>query len=178
MKYGLSVERTGERESMRRRFLDIVELSCAMAKWDLDFVQLDAGSAPTDLAQVTAPGLMIQRFRLGAACLQRGASPSGMRTFGLREPERPGVRMFGGDLTDAGLALFQAGGDFEAVSQPGFACLGVSIDETRFEEALEAVNVSRVDGLSKTGPRLLSVDPQTVGGHRFSRPDARKTQWP
>jgi AraC-like DNA-binding protein len=163
MEYGLSVQTTGERESMRGRFRDIEELTAAVAKWDLDFVQLDAGSAPTDLTQTRAPGLLIQRFRFGAACLQRGTSPLGMRTYGLRESEARGARMFGSDLSGTDLTQFQAGGDFEGVSQSGFACLSVSIDETLFEEALEAVNLYRVDGPSETGPRVLSVAPKLVG---------------
>jgi hypothetical protein len=151
---------------MRGRFRDIEELTAAVAKWDLDFVQLDAGLAPTDLAQVRAPSLLIQRFRFGAACLQRGASPSGMRTFGLREPEARGARMFGSVLSSSDLTVFQAGGDFEGMSQPDFACLSVSIDETLFEEALEAVNAYRLDDLSETGPRVVSVAPKLAGRMR------------
>lgn len=158
----LAVEETGEPGLIHGRFRDFEELSAAVAKWDFDFVQLDSGSAPTALAQATAPGLLIQQFRLGLTCLQRGASPSDMRTFGLREPEAQGVRMFGSDVTGADLALFRAGGEFEAVSQPGFGCLSVSIDEARFEEAFESVDVSRGGSRSATGPGLLSVDANTL----------------
>jgi AraC-like DNA-binding protein len=74
--------------------------------------------------------------------------------------------MFGSVLSSSDLTVFQAGGDFEGLSQPDFACLSVSIDETLFEEALEAVNVYRLDDLSETGPRVLSVAPELVGRMR------------
>ncbi|MBW1885032.1 MAG: hypothetical protein JRJ58_15980, partial [Deltaproteobacteria bacterium] len=105
--FGLTLEKVGNRELLRGQFRDFDELSAAAAGWDLDFVQLDVGQAPSALTQVVAPGVSIQRFRFGRTYFQRGASSPTMCTFGLAEPGTHQVSMFGGELTASDLALFR-----------------------------------------------------------------------
>jgi AraC family ethanolamine operon transcriptional activator len=151
-------------EVLSRRFRDFDELSAAAVSWDFDFVQLDAGPAPSVLTQVSAPGLLVQRFGFGRSYLQRGSSPPTMRTFGFAEADAHGERMFGRDLTASDLAVFRAGGEFDAVSQPGFACLAVSIDAARFDEAFAAVGAPRGGPFVESA--LLRVDPKILRGLR------------
>jgi AraC family ethanolamine operon transcriptional activator len=159
-KFGLAIEKVGDRELLNGRFRDFDELSAAAADWDLDFVQLDAGPSPSALTQVSAPSLLVQRFRFGRTYLQRGSSSPTMRTFGFVEPDVQDVSMFGENLTAADLALFRTGGEFESVSQPGFACLAISIDAARLDESFAAIDMPRQSGrpaVAESG--LLKVDP-------------------
>ena len=73
---------------LNARFRDFDELSAAATGWDLDFLQLDTGRGPAALTQVSVPGILLQRFSFSRAYLQRGGSPSRMRTFGLLDPAR------------------------------------------------------------------------------------------
>ena len=161
-KFGLTIKKVENQELLSGRFRDFDELSVAAAGWDLDFVQLDAGPAPSALTQVLAPGLSIQRFRFGRSYLHRGASPPNMRTFGLVAPHVQNVRMFGDDLTPLDLALFRSGGEFESVSQPGYEALGISIDATLLDESLEAIGVFSQSACPAVGSGLLRVDPGTL----------------
>jgi hypothetical protein len=62
-KSGLAIETVGNQQLPNGRFRDFDELSAAAADWDLDFVQLDAGPAPSALTQPMTPGVSIHRFR-------------------------------------------------------------------------------------------------------------------
>ena len=73
-RFGLAIERAGNQELVTGQFRDLEELSAAATAWDFDFVQLDAGPAPAALTQVSAPEILIQRFRFGRTYIQRGAS--------------------------------------------------------------------------------------------------------
>ncbi len=159
---GTDIERAGSPGLLSARFLDFDELSAAVAEWDLDFVQLDAGPAPSALTQVSTPDLLIQRFRFDRTYLQRGASPTAMRTFGLLEPDAEEIRMFGKKLTDSELALFRTGGEFEAVSRPGCVSLAISLDAARLDEAFAAVDLSPSRGREAMGSGLLEVDPKVL----------------
>ena len=163
----LAIQTIGNQELRQGRFRNFDELSAAATAWDLDFVQLDAGPAPSALTQLSAPGLLIQRFRFGRKYLQRGASPSTLRTFGFLAPDAHDVRMFGADLKDSDLVLFRTGGEFESVSPPGSACLGISIDEGRLDEAFAAIHMPRWSVGPAEGPGLLRVDPKTLEKLRF-----------
>ncbi len=160
--FGLAIERVGDQELLSGQFRDFDELSAATRAWDLDFVQLDAGPAPAALTQVSTPDLLIQRFRFGRTYFQRGASSPSMRTFGFAGPGAHDVRMFGGDLTASDLALFRTGGDFESVSQPGFACLAISIDAARLDEAFAAIEMSCPSDWQAAECGLLRVDPKIL----------------
>lgn len=164
--FELGIEKVGSHELLNGRFRDFDELSTAVAGWDLDFVQLDPGRSPAALAQVSGPGLLVQRFVFGRTYLQRGANPSSMRTFGLVAPAASETRMFGSHMTGSDLAVFRANGEFESVSQPGFSCLAISIDEARLDEAFEAIELPRKDGNRSAGSGLLSVDPKILQGLR------------
>jgi AraC family ethanolamine operon transcriptional activator len=161
-KFGLAVERAGNQELVTGQFRDFDELSAAATDWDFDFVQLDAGPAPAALTQVSAPDLLIQRFRFGRTYLQRGASSPTMRTFGFVESDAHDARMFGGDLTASELALFRTGGEFEAVTRPGFTSLGISIDPARLDEAFAAIGMPCSSCCRAAGCGLLRVDPKIL----------------
>jgi AraC-like DNA-binding protein len=161
-KFGLAIERVGNQALLSGQFRDLEELSAAATAWDFDFVQLDAGPAPAALTQVSAPEIMIQRFRFGRTYLQRGASSPTMRTFGFVESDSHNARMFGGDLTASKLALFRTGGEFEAVTQPGFTSLGISIDPARLDEAFAALEMPCSSSCRAVGCGLLRVDPKVL----------------
>ncbi len=155
----LAIDTAAQQQFLSRRFGDFEELSATVASWDFDFLQLDAGLAPAALTQLSVPGLLIQRFRFGRTYLQRGSSPRNMRTVGLREPDAQSVRMFGADLMESDLACFQAGGEFESVSRPGFGCLAISIDEAQLDAAFEAADLPPRGDRSPAGSGLLRADP-------------------
>jgi AraC family ethanolamine operon transcriptional activator len=161
-RFGLAIERAGYQEWVTGKFREFDELSAAATDWDFDFVQLDSGPAPAALTQVSAPDLLIQRFRFGRTYFQRGASSPTMRTFGLVESDAHDARMFGGDLTASKLALFPTGGEFEAVTRPGFTSLGISIDPARLDEAFAAIEVRCPSSFQSAESGLLRVDPKVL----------------
>jgi AraC-like DNA-binding protein len=164
-KSGLAIETVGNQQLLNGRFGDFEELSAAAADWDLDFVQLDAGPAPSALTQLMTPGVSIHRFRFGRTYLQRGASSPDLRTFGFAEQDDKGASMYGGDLTASDLVLFRTGGEFESVSPPGFACVAISVDPARLEEAFAAIEMDRRRIPPATDSGLLRADPKIL--HRL-----------
>ena len=114
---------------LRGRFGDFEELAEATTGWDLDFRQLDRGASPGELVQLAEPQTSIMRARLGRRYHQLGSSPPGTRTFALVEEGVAGVRWCGHSVTETTLMTFHPGGDFEAVSPPGFDVYTLSFSE-------------------------------------------------
>lgn len=160
--FGLTFEKVGNQELLSGHFRDFDELSAAATGWDLDFVQLDAGAAPSALTQVIASGVSIQRFRFGRTYFQRGASSPSMCTFGLAETGRQEVSMYGGELTASDLALFRMGGEFESVSPPEFACVAVSVQPDLLEEAFAAIEMPWRKSPEAVESGALRVDPKIL----------------
>ena len=159
--FGVTSDSAEGWQFLNGRFRDFEELATATAAWDFDFVQLDAGAAPAVLTQVSAPGLLIQRFRFSRKYFQRGASPQGMRSFGLMEADGRDTEMFGDELTGSDLALFRPNGEFDSISKPGFGCLAISIGPGQVDEALADLDLGgEPDG--KVGSGLLGVDPEAL----------------
>jgi AraC-like DNA-binding protein len=124
---------------LSERFRDFDELSSRVSDWGFDFKQLNAGPSEATLTQLTSPAISLQRFELGCTYHQRGASPSRARSFGFLEDGVHGVRMCGSEFSANDLMGFRPGGEFDAVTRPGFAGWTISIDEERLARAIEGV---------------------------------------
>ena len=132
---------------LRGRFGDFEELAEATTGWDLDFRQLDRGASPGELVQLAEPQTSIMRARLGRHYHQRGSSPPGTRTFALVEEGVAGVRWCGHSVTETTLMTFHPGGDFEAVSPPGFDVYTLSFSEERLAETAAMLGLPEIPDL-------------------------------
>ena len=110
----------------------------------------------------STPDLLVQRFRFSRTYFQRGASPKGMRTFGLVDAAGHEVSMFGESLGDSDLALFRQNGEFDSVSQPGFGCIAISIADECLEGAFEASETVPECSGPLGGANLLGTAPAAL----------------
>ena len=76
-----------------------------------------------------------QRFQ------QFGATPQGMRTFGVLERGIFGVNWYGRQISDATLLYFHPTSGFEAVSQKEFDCYTLSFSEAQLAEVSERLGL-------------------------------------
>lgn len=149
-------KRTGKTSILlsQGRFRDFDQFSEATRGWDFDFRQLDRGPLDADLVQVGAGPVSLFRASFNRRFDQRGGAPPGLRTVALAESAD--VEWCGHSVTETNLNTFSRGGEFKAVSPPGFRAHVVSAPE----EHLDAV--SRILG--------VPVLPQVVDGAAHSTP--------
>lgn len=96
---------------------------------ELEFQQLDRGPLSADLLLVGTDTTQIGRARLSRQFEQHGATPNGMRTFGLLEANSTGVNWFRRDAAKHDLMSFPSERSFEALSPPGFDVYTLAISE-------------------------------------------------
>lgn len=129
------------RQVVQGRFTDFSEFSALIRGWTLDFQQLDRGPSPGMVVQVLDKGTSIANCVLSRQYAQRGETPAGRLTFAILGESVRGVRWCGSEASDASVITFKPGGEFEAVSRPGFACLTLSLSEALVEETAELLGL-------------------------------------
>ncbi len=127
------------------KFSEFEEFAEGIRAWDLDFRQLDPGASPAELVQIGYAGIQLMHVRLNRRYDQRGSVPPGTRTFALLDQGINGVVWCGRQVTDRALLIFDAGGDFEAVSQPGFKVFTFSLPLNMLLETVRRLGVQGID---------------------------------
>jgi AraC-like DNA-binding protein len=158
----LLVDTAGPPYLVRGRFGDFDELAEATAGWDLDFRQLDGGVSPAELVQLAEPQTSLIRARLERHYHQRGSSPHGARTFALVEEKVEGVRWCRHSVTENTLMSFHPGGDFDAVSQPGFDVYTLSFSEERLAETAATLGLPEIGDLIGDAEKAALCDPSAM----------------
>jgi AraC-like DNA-binding protein len=149
-------------EFVRGRFDEFEKLAAAIKPWGLEFGQLDPGPTRAELRQAFEPGVVVQRARFNRRYDQRGESPPGTRTFGVLEHGVAGVRWCGRAMSDGEMSLFGSSGEFEAASEPDFACMTLSFSEERLAEVAEIHGTPGVFALLGREERMFRVDPSAL----------------
>lgn len=158
----LLVDTAGPRHVVRGRFVDFDELTDATRGWDLDFRQLDGGTAPAELLQIAEPSTSFIRARLERRYHQRGSSPPGVRTFALVDEGVADVRWCGRNVTEATLMTFHPGGEFEGVSPPGFDVYTLSFSEERLAAVAATLGLPEIGDLIGSAEKAALCDPSAM----------------
>lgn len=112
-----------------RHFDDFDNLCSALGTWNLDFRQIEAGTFAGRLLISGTPNMQFTRAQLGRRLIQKGAPPENLITFGLLA--KPDIQIYwrGQYANGNQLFIFPEGGELDAVSQPGFDVLLVSLSK-------------------------------------------------
>ena len=94
-----------------------------------------------DILLVEAGPAVLSLVRFSRRFEQRGSTPPGSRTFGILDEGVAEVSWCGQSATDASLLCFPASGDYEAVSQPGFAANTLSFSEGHLAAVAERMGI-------------------------------------
>jgi AraC family ethanolamine operon transcriptional activator len=149
----------------------------AMAGWDLDWCQLDAGPLQASLTQLACGPAMLTHLTFNRSFLQRGNSPPGI-TFGLPDAG-PEFDWCGKPVRETHLVRFSPESEYESVSHQGFAAHTLSYAEPYLHELAHTLGLEhvshqlvgglgdwRIDGrvLEAVRSRLQSVCAEVGGG--------------
>jgi AraC-like DNA-binding protein len=148
------------------RFNDFDQLKESVVGWDLDWRQLDNGPLEAELLQIRVGDAQLERSSFSRQFEQRGSSPPGIRTLGIIEERVQGVSWCGRHLNESGLSVFHPGGEFEAVSQPGFTCYTLSFPEERLVTVGETLGFQDADRLLGNAGWIAVCDSRTMNGLR------------
>jgi AraC family ethanolamine operon transcriptional activator len=141
------------------------QFSEANRGWDFDFRQLDRGPLDAELLQLGVGPVVVMRARFNRRFDQRGGAPPGLRTFALAE-ERVDVEWCGHSVSDANLNTFSRGGEFHAVSPPGFAVHTVSVAEELLDDVAQTLGLASVPQLLDGAARAARCDRGAVREYR------------
>jgi AraC-like DNA-binding protein len=135
------------------------EYAEATSGWGLDWRQLDRGRFRTRLLQVATPSMLVSRFRSNRKFLQRGMSPSGMRTFGIVDVDSSPVDWNGREGSKDRIEVFPTSDTYECVSHPEFHANGVSITEDCIRSVAEVLGLPNPLERLPDGPCFVEADP-------------------
>jgi AraC family ethanolamine operon transcriptional activator len=102
------------------------------------------GQLDASLSVLVRPHAQIQVSQFNQRFQQFGATPPGMRTFGLLDQDIDGVDWCRRQITDETLLSFHPATGFEALSQAPFSGYNLSFSEARLAEAAEALGLPGV----------------------------------
>ena len=145
----------------------VAQLSCnsfgefaeATSGWTLDWRQLDRGPLMARLLQVATPSVMVTRFLFSRKFHQVGASPPGMRTFGIVSEHSSPVEWNGHEGSKDRIEVFPTSDTYECVSHPEFHANGVSISEDCIRSVAEVLGLPNPLDRLPEGPCFVESNP-------------------
>ena len=150
---------------VRGQFFDFDQFAESVRNWDLDFRQLDSGSFRGHVLQIGLRGVQLGRARFGRRLHQRGAPPSGMRTFVIPGDERQEFEWRGHQITPNRLMVFPSESGLESHSRPGFSVFTLSIDEAHLGLLASELELPYLDQMLK-GSEAIDLPAGTMKGLR------------
>jgi AraC-like DNA-binding protein len=144
------------------------EFAEATSGWALDWRQLDRGPLSARLLQVATPSVLVTQFLFNRKFHQRGASPPGMRTFGIVGAHSSPVEWNGREGTKNQIEVFPATDEYECVSHPKFRGDGVSIHEDRIRSVAETLGMPDPLERMQEGPCFVESSPRRMEALRRS----------
>ncbi len=146
---------------LQGRFGDFDQLRETISRWDLDWLQLDKGPMTADVLQIETDPAVLTHVQFTRRFEQRGSTPPGSRTFGILDEGIAGVSWCGQNVTDANILCFPASGDYDAVSQPGFAGNTLFFPEDHLAAVAETLGIPDSVYLERQG--AFKGDGEAVG---------------
>jgi AraC-like DNA-binding protein len=150
--------------SANARFRDIAELGRA-AGFDLGFRQLDPGPPAIPATMQVGEHLTLVRMDLNRAYHQLGSPPDGMTTIGI-----PITRLrswFGRHYEASSILPFNAPQGIDAVSNPGFQAITLSVDNNFVREVSESCQIPIADVLSTPSTTTVIAGSRSTQFFRF-----------
>jgi len=117
--------------------------------WDVDIRQLNGTDKGATLGVSRGENILISTTTLGAATLQRGSSPPGMRSFALLTGQSHDHAFRGHTIDRSTLIIVPRDRELHAVSAAGVQILNISIDEHLLSRAARQLEIpdSQLDQL-------------------------------
>jgi len=135
------------------------ELADATSGWEFDWRQLDRGPLRANLLQIETSSTLVSQFRVNRKFHQRGASPPGMRTFGIVGAQSTPVAWNGREWLKDHIEVFPTQDLYEAVSHPGFQGDGVSVPEDKIRSTAETLGLPDPLERLPAGSCFVEADP-------------------
>jgi AraC-like DNA-binding protein len=158
----MSLELSTRSETIHVGRLDcksLEELADATSGWEFDWRQLDRGPLRANLLQVETSTMLVSQFRINRKFHQRGASPPGMRTFGIVGAQSTPVAWNGREWLKDHIEVFPTNDLYEAVSHPGFRGDGVSVPEDRIRSTADTLGLPDPLERLPVGSCFVEADP-------------------
>jgi len=152
--------RPREIQVIRGRFSEFDQFAEAIAGWDLDWRQLDAGPLRAEMTQVATTGGSITRFKFNRRFFQCGSVPRGTRTFGLPDEGSPRSAVRGQAVDARSVLAFPD--DYTATSEPGFRAHGLSFSEEVLRNSAEREGVSSLFERLDANQLVISCDAPAI----------------
>ena len=126
---------------------------------DLDWQQLDHGRFGAKVLRVASASAIIERIAFNRRFAQRGSSPPGRLTLGWIGKAVGEIGWCRQSVSAEDLLLFSPGGEYEAVSRPGFRGSKMSYSEEHLEQIAADFELPLNLGPYREGGIALQVDP-------------------
>ena len=124
-----------------------------------EWQQLDHGRFEAKLLRVASAGASTERIAFNRRFAQRGSSPPGNLTVGLIGRDVGEIGWCRQSVSTDKLLLFNPGGEYEAVSRPGFRGSKMSYSEEHLERIAADFELSLNLGPYREGGIVLTIDP-------------------
>ena len=146
---------------LHQQFNDF-EVFCENARhWDLDYHQLDHGGFSSELLMFGNATTLFTRAKLGRRLLQKGATPSGLITFGLLADPDISMQWRNLDIYGDRLFIFPPGGELHSISQPDFDVFALSLSEETLNQTCHAFELPDFRTLVG-GNEVFNCHPQSM----------------
>ena len=124
-----------------------------------DWQQLDRGRFEAQILRVASASAKIERIAFNRRFAQRGSSPLGRLTLGWIGESVGRINWCRQHVSTEDLLLFSPGGEYEAVSKPGFRGSKMSYSEEHLEKIAADFEISLNLGPYREGGIALKIDP-------------------
>ena len=155
----------GAPTTISQRSTDFDDFAAAAKGWDLDFRQLDSGPFDSSMVQVATDSVNVGHATMNRLLDQRGATPTGLRTFALlSETSSQWVWRHQDVLQDA-LLIYPTDREIHGVSRPGYDAFALGFSEDLLAEVASEMGLPDLDTMTG-GSEMLRCDPLAMLGLR------------
>ena len=146
---------------LHQQFNDF-EAYCESARhWDLDYYQLDRGAFSSERLLFGNASTIFSNAKLGRRMLQKGATPSGLITFGVLANPDISIHWRNHDICGDKLLIFPPSGELHSVTQSDFDVFALSLSEETLDRtchSLELPDFSKLVG----GNEVFNCHPKSM----------------
>ena len=146
---------------LHQQFNDFEAYCESVRHWDLDYYQLGCGAFSSELLLFGNASIIFSNAKLGRRMLQKGATPSGLITFGVLANPDISIHWRNHDICGDKLLIFPPNGELYSVTQSDFDVFALSLSEETLDRtcrSLELPDFSKLVG----GNEVFNCHPQSM----------------